>query len=84
MLRARHGDDIPYRGGLDGGFPFLGRRVPFFNLQKGIFRAAAQSGPAALAIVTSIRSPYDDEETELGKRPDRDLLAVRFDRFAAA
>ncbi len=66
VLRARHGDDIPYRGGLDEGFPFAGRRVPFFNLQKGIFRAAAQSGPAALAVVTSAKSPYDDEETDLG------------------
>lgn len=87
--------------------------MPFFNPQKGIFRAAQQSGPAALAVVTSHKTPYDDEETDLGflyayragavdqpdkqfhgsslevpaqtkKRPDKELLAVRFDRFASA
>ena len=42
------------------------RRVPFLNRQKGIFRAAAQSGPAALAVMTSFNSPYDDEEIEDG------------------
>ena len=39
---------------------------PFLNRQKGIFRAAAQIGPAALALMTSFHSPYDDEETEDG------------------
>src|SRR5215217_213816 len=66
VLRARVGDDIPYRGGLDDGFPVYGRRVPFLSPQKGIFRAAAQTGPAALSIQTSSKSPYDDAETELG------------------
>jgi len=66
VLCARFGDDVPYRGGLDQGFPFRGRRVPFLSTQKGIFRAAAQSGPAALAIQTSARSPYDDEQVENG------------------
>jgi len=66
VLRARFGDDIPYRGGLDEGFPVRGRRVPFLSPQKGIFRAAAQEGPAALSVNTSTRSPYGDEETELG------------------
>jgi len=36
------------------------------NIQKGIHRAAAQRGPAALSVQTSWKSPYDDEETELG------------------
>lgn len=66
VLRARWGDDVPYRGGLDEGFPYEGHRVPFLSPQKGIFRAAAQSGPAALSINTSSKSPYTDEETELG------------------
>jgi hypothetical protein len=66
VLRARFGDDIPYKGGLDEGFPYAGRRVPFLSTQKGIFRAAAQTGPAALAIQTSAKSPCDDEETDLG------------------
>ena len=52
VLAATHGEDIPYLGGLDQGFPFAGRRVPFLSTQKGIFRAAAQSGPAALSIQT--------------------------------
>lgn len=68
VLRAEFGDDIPYRGGLDRGFAFRGTRVPFINVQKGIYRAAAQRGPAALSVQTSWKSPYDDEETELGFR----------------
>lgn len=66
VLCATHGEDVPYRGGLDAGFAFRGRRVPFLSTQKGIFRAAAQEGEAALAIQTSAKSPYDDEETPDG------------------
>lgn len=66
FLRARHGDDLPYTGGLDAGFNYQGRRVPFLNRQKGIYRAAAQKGPAALAIQTSFKAPYPDEETGEG------------------
>lgn len=66
VLCATHGDDLPYRGGLDQGFAFRGRRVPFLSTQKGIYRAAAQEGAAALSIQTSASSPYDDEETPDG------------------
>lgn len=66
ILAAGSGDEIPYRNGLDRGFPFRGRRVPFLNLQKGIYRAAAQTGHAALSIQTSARSPYADVETPDG------------------
>ena len=66
VLCATHGVDVPYVGGLDQGFPFRGRRVPFLSTQKGIFRAAAQEEPAALSIQTSASSPYDDEETPDG------------------
>lgn len=66
VLCARYGEDVPYKGGLDQGFPFRGRRVPFLSTQKGIFRAAAQRGPAALSIQTSAKSPYDDEPVETG------------------
>ena len=66
VLSAQFGSDIPYAGGLDRGFSFRGRRVPFFNRQKGIYRAAAQRGPAALAIQTSARSPYGDQLTADG------------------
>jgi putative restriction endonuclease len=72
VLSAAHGDDVPYLGGLDQGFPFRGRRVPFFSRYKGIHRAAAQEGPAALSITTSHASPYDDEEI-----PDGFLYAFR-------
>jgi hypothetical protein len=61
ILVAEFGEDVPYIGGLARGFPFRGTRVPFLNRQKGIYRAAAQSGPAALAIQTSANSPYDDQ-----------------------
>jgi len=63
VVCAKFGGDIPYRGGLDQGFPFRGRRVPFLTPYKGIYRAAVQRGPAALSLNTSADSPYDDEET---------------------
>jgi putative restriction endonuclease len=66
ILAAEFGEDIPYVGGLQRGFPFRGQRVPFLNRQKGIYRSAAQTGPAALSIQTSAKSPYDDEIVEDG------------------
>jgi len=66
VLCAKFGTDLPYKDGLDAGFPFAGRRVPFLSYMKGIHRAAAQTGPAALSIVTSAASPYGDQETEDG------------------
>lgn len=61
VLCAQYGEDVPYRGGLDAGFPYAGGRVPFLSPQKGIYRARAQTGPAALSTNTSANSPYDDE-----------------------
>jgi putative restriction endonuclease len=61
ILVAQFGEDVPYAGGLDRGFAFRGTRVPYLNRQKGIYRASAQRGPAALSIQTSAKSPYDDE-----------------------
>ena len=66
VLCAQFGADVPYRGALDQGFPHGGKRIPFLSPQKGIFRAAAQSGPAALSINTSSKSPYGDAEVEDG------------------
>src|SRR2546422_10522070 len=66
VLQAQHGDELPYVGVLSAGFPFRGRRVPFLNYQKGIYRAGIQRGPAALSIQTSAKSPYADEETDDG------------------
>jgi putative restriction endonuclease len=62
VLCVKHGEDIPYRGALEFGFAFARTHVPFLSPQKGIFRARAQTGPAALSINTSSKSPYDDEE----------------------
>ena len=72
VLVAEWGEDVPYAGGLDRGFPFRGQRIPFLNRQKGIYRSAAQRGPAALSIQTSAKSPYDDAEV-----PDGFLYAYR-------
>jgi putative restriction endonuclease len=67
ILEAEFGEELPYRGGLDQGFPFQGERVPFLSPQKGIFRARKQTGPAALSITTSFTGgPYADVETEEG------------------
>jgi putative restriction endonuclease len=60
ILVAEFGEDVPYANGLDRGFAFRGRRVPYLNRQKGIHRASVQRGPAALSIQTSAKSPYDD------------------------
>jgi putative restriction endonuclease len=68
VLCARFGEEVPYPGGLAEGFNFRGSKIPFLSTQKGIFRAAAQGGPAALAIQTSWKSPYGDAETEGGYR----------------
>lgn len=68
LLRAQHGIEMPYIGGLDRGFPFRGARVPFLNYQKGIHRAAVQRGPAALSVQTSVNSPYDDAPSPHGLR----------------
>ena len=65
-LVQQFGEDVPYRGGLDRGFVYGERRVPFLTPMKGIFRARAQRGPAALSVNTSYESPYDDAETPLG------------------
>lgn len=59
--------------------------MPFLNRQQGIFRAAAQRGPAALSIQTSVSGPYADRETPDGVLYDyrgsdpehRDNLALR-------
>lgn len=61
VLVAEWGEDVPYVDALAKGFPFRGGRVPFLNRQKGIYRAAAQRGPAALAIQTSANTPYGDQ-----------------------
>jgi putative restriction endonuclease len=66
VLCAQFGADVPYRGGLDAGFTFRGRRIPYLSPQKGIFRAAVQRGPAALSIQTSANTPYRDVETPDG------------------
>src|SRR5512146_3185950 len=89
VLCAHHGEDIPYRDGLDAGFPFRGRRVPFLSAQKGIYRAATQRGPAALSIQTSSKSPYDDEPVDAGflyayrsgsiDQPDNRALRAAYD-----
>ena len=66
ILCAEFGEEVPYVGGLDRKFSYRGVPVPYLNRQQGIFRAAAQTGPAALSIQTSFNSPYRDRETTDG------------------
>jgi hypothetical protein len=65
-LCAEFGHELPYAGGLDRGFVFDGRRVPFMNRYKGIHRGGIQRGPAALSIMTSSSNPYADGDTDDG------------------
>jgi putative restriction endonuclease len=88
-LRATHGDELPYAGGLDQGFVFDGRRVPFMNRYAGIHRAAAQRGRAVLSIQTSSTNPYADGDTDDGfgyayRRGDVDQASNRALREASA
>ena len=66
VLVAEFGEDVPYADALVRGFPFRGRRIPFLNRQKGIYRSAAQNGPAALSIQTSANTPYADQVLDDG------------------
>ena len=75
VLCARFGEEVPYPDGLAEGFNFRGRKIQYLSTQKGIHRAAAQSGPAALSIQTSWKSPYGDTETESGYRHGRSTRA---------
>ena len=68
VLCAQYGEDVPYRGGLEKGFPFRGRRIAFLSPYNGIHRARSQEGGAALSINTSAKSPYDDAEVPDGFR----------------
>lgn len=89
ILCAEFGEDVPYKNGLDRGFSFRGRRVPYLTYQKGIYRAAVQRGRAALSINTSYQSPYEDEETAEGflyayragnvGQPDNQALRAAFE-----
>lgn len=65
VLRAQYGEDIPLTA-LRPGFAHAGTHVPFFNHMKGIHRAKLQRGPAALSLLTSHKSPYDDAQTDEG------------------
>lgn len=65
-LRAQFGPDLPLAGGLRDGFVCGGKRIPFLAPPRGIFKAAEQNGSAALSVLTSVNSPYDDEETDEG------------------
>lgn len=59
-LRDLHGGLIP-AGELSLGVQFEGERIPIWNQQKGIFRPAVLKEPgAALTVMTSVESPYDD------------------------
>lgn len=57
-------DDVIPLSVLREGFEFRGERISLGSFQKGIHRARQQRGPAALSLVTSPNSPYDDEIDE--------------------
>jgi len=105
VLCATFGEDVPYRGGLDLGFPFRGRRVPFLNRQKGIHHRAFDENLVGISpdytvhVARKLREDEDGPMLELLKgfheqpivlparrawQPDRERLALRFERFAAS
>lgn len=67
-LRDTYGGRIP-RAALMEGVVVVGKRIPIWNYQKGIFKPAAfgRDG-AALSIQTSVDSPYADvQDAETGE-----------------
>lgn len=64
-LAALYDDLVPLVQ-LQVGFAFEGKRVSFGSFQKGIHRAQAQRGPAALTLTTSLKDPYGDAYDEGG------------------
>ncbi|MDQ3587258.1 MAG: HNH endonuclease [Actinomycetota bacterium] len=58
---SRDYDDLVPLPVLREGFLFEGERVSLGSFQKGIHRATRQRGDAALTLMTSAKSPYDDE-----------------------
>jgi hypothetical protein len=86
VLCARYGEEVPYRDGLDQGFPFRGRRVPFLSAQYEVHVSARlldeDDGPMLDVLKTFHREPIVLPQRRAW-RPDRDRLAVRFDRFTA-
>jgi putative restriction endonuclease len=66
VLQAQHGPELPYAA-LASGFNFRGRKVDFLNRAFGIYRAKAQTGPAALSINSAYaQKRYQDEGTADG------------------
>jgi hypothetical protein len=66
VLQAQHGPELPYAA-LALGFQFRGRTVPYLNRGYGIYRAAAQRGPAALSINSAFaQKRYQDQGTSDG------------------
>jgi len=66
VLQATYGPELPYAA-LASGFAFRGRKVPFMNRAFGIYRSAAQRGPAALSLNSAfVQSRYQDAESEEG------------------
>jgi putative restriction endonuclease len=63
-LKERYDDLVPIAV-LRQGFEFGGERISLGSFQKGIHRARQQRGPAALSLVTSPNSPYDDAIDEV-------------------
>ena len=62
LLEAAHGPELP-GAALAPGFAQGGQAIKFLNPQKGIHRSSAHRGRAALSVMTSFNSPYDDEVT---------------------
>lgn len=87
-LQARYTDLIPVSV-LREGFEFNGRRVSYGSFYAGIYRSAAQEGPAALCLVTTSPkdgrpAPYEDEFDEVNESftyrfrdPQKDTRAAR-------
>jgi putative restriction endonuclease len=61
-------DDLVPIERLREGFQFDGQRISYGSFQKGIHRARAQRGQAALTLTTSFNDPYADKFDEAGAR----------------
>lgn len=69
VLCAKFGDDVPYRGGLDAGFPFRGHRVPFRRIHHRAFdqNLVAISPEYSVAVSPRLLKDEDGPMLELLK-----------------
>ena len=99
VLLAKYGEDVPYAGGLDQGFPFRGLSLcsihhrafdqdlvgisPDYHVEVSAALREGEDGPM-LNLLKGFHETAIVVPDRRSWRPDRDRLAARFERFLAS